>query len=224
MLRLSKFLIGIILIPLVIAITLAFFETLTNLEGFKGGGSKIFLWGALAYAILHLFIFRPAHVYTFGHEMTHVLTTWLSGGGVRSFKTSGQGGQVETTKSNVLINLGPYCIPTYTLIASFLYFILPLFIKIPNLKTIYFFAAGFTLTLHLIFTAEALKIKQPDIIKTGYLFSLVIIYIINIVLVTFLVSLLFEGVSFESFFYGAYSNAKNIYAGAVNQLFFFETQ
>lgn len=217
--KISKFVIGLILIPVVIGITVSFFESLPKIGETTNTGSRIFLWGVLAYAILHLFIHKPKYIYTFGHEITHVLTTWLCGGGVKSFSASKEGGAVETTKSNFFITLSPYFVPTYTLALSFLYFIIPFFFEVSNLSAIYFFSAGFTLALHLVFTAEVLKIKQPDIIKTGYLFSLVVIYVINLLLVVFVMSLLFKGIRFEDFFYNTYLNSKNIYITIFTQLF-----
>ena len=150
----------------------------------------------------------------------HVLATWISGGGVKSFKVEKTGGAVETTKNNVFISLSPYFIPTYTLIFSILYFILPLFFKIEGLKSIYFFAAGFSLALHLIFTADVLRRDQPDIINTGYIFSLVVIYIANIILIGTVLGLLFEGMSIEKFFSNSFIHSKAIYVQAFKQLFF----
>lgn len=217
--KVSKFAIGLILIPVVIGVSIAFFESLTNIGEARHTGARIFLWGVFAYTVLHLFLHKPSYVYTVGHEITHVFATWICGGGVKSFNISKKGGAVETTKSNFFITLSPYFVPTYTLIVSLLYFALPFFVDIPNLSSIYFFLAGFSLALHLIFTAEVLKIRQPDMLKTGYLFSLVVIYIVNILLVAFILSLLFEGILFEDFFYNAYLKAKEIYVSIFNQLF-----
>jgi len=218
--KISKFAIGLILIPIVIGITMSFFENLTGIEGIKSAGSRIFLWGVVSYVVLHLFLHKPRYIYTVGHELTHVFATWMTGGGVRSFNVGKEGGSVQTTKSNFFINLSPYFVPTHTLLISLVYFAIPFFFDIPNLKNIYLFAAGFTLSLHLVFTAEVLKVEQPDIVQTGYLFSMVMIYIINLFLVAFLVSILFKGVTFESFFYNAYLKSKSIYATIFKQLFF----
>lgn len=217
--RISKFAIGILFIPFVIGVTMSLFETLGGIGEARYTGARIFLWGVLAYTILHLFIHKASYIYTFGHEVTHVLATWLCGGGVKSFSVSKKGGSVETTKSNFFITLSPYFVPTYTLILSLLYFVIPFFVKIPSIKAVYLFLAGFTLALHLIFTAEVLRLKQPDIINTGYLFSMAIIYVVNVILAAFILSLLFEGVAFEDFFYGAYLRAKNIYVNIFRQLF-----
>lgn len=214
--KLLKIIIGVLLIPIVIGITISFIESLAGIESIKNTGARVFLWGVLSYVIMHLFIWKPSYIYTLGHEITHVLATWICGGGIKSFKVSKKGGAVEATKSNSFINLSPYFVPTYTLIFSLLYVIIPIFIKIPKISTIYFFLAGFTLTLHLVFTAEVLKIKQPDIIRTGYIFSLAIVYLINILLAGLILSLLFKGISFENFMYNTYGHSRNIYLTALN--------
>ncbi|NQT06008.1 MAG: hypothetical protein HQ575_00540 [Candidatus Omnitrophica bacterium] len=218
--KISKFIVGVLLIPVVIGITAAFFNSLKDIGALSNGCAKIFLKGVILYVVIHLFIFKPMYIYTVGHELMHAIATWICGGGVKSIQASKEGGQVETTKSNFFISLSPYFIPLYTVILVFLYFVIPFFIKIPGLKTIFFFLTGVTLSLHLIFTAEVLKIKQPDLINTGYLFSVVLIYIVNIMLVAFLICLLFKGVKFETFFYNTYVNSKNIYIRVVKQLFF----
>ena len=218
--KISKTVVGIILIPLLIGISISFIESLTNIGQAKSMGSRVFLLGVLSYVIMHLFIIKPNYLYTLGHEVMHVLATWVCGGGVRSFNVTKEGGAVQTTKSNAFITLSPYYVPTYTLIFSLLYFLLPLFIKLPNLRNIYLFLAGFSLALHLIFTADVLRKEQPDIINTGYIFSLVIIYIVNMFPVAFILSLLFDGISFENFFRQTYINSKHIYVRIFKQLFF----
>lgn len=217
--KILRFFIGLLLIPIVIAITVSFIENLTGMEGVKSKSAEIFLWGVLAYVVLHLFLHKPRYVYTVGHEVMHVFATWLSGGKVKSFSASNDGGSVASTKANTFISLSPYFIPTHTLIISALYFIIPFFINIPGINRIYLFLAGFTLALHLVFTAEVLKVRQPDVIRTGYIFSLATIFIINIVIVAFLLSLLLEGASFKSFFNATYAGSKAIYIKVFKQLF-----
>lgn len=217
--RITKYVVAVLTIPIVIGITVSFITALADIGAARGAGAKVFLYGVISYVVLHLFLHKPDYVYTFGHEITHVLATWLCGGNVKSFKVSKEGGAVETTKTNLFIALTPYFVPTYTLIISAVYFVIPLFVKIPGLKTTYCFFAGFTLALHMIFTAEVLKIKQPDIIRTGYLFSLMLIYMINIFLVMFIMGLLFKNVSFVNFFGNTYTMSKGIYVRIFRQMF-----
>jgi hypothetical protein len=218
--KISKAVIGIILIPVVIGISISFIDSLGAIGQAKDTGSKIFLLGALSYVIMHLFLVKPNYIYTLGHELMHALATFLCGGRVRSFNVTKGGGAVETTKTNFFITLSPYFVPTYTLIISIFYIVIPLFAKIPNIGTIYFFLSGFTLALHLIFTADVLKKDQPDVVNTGYLFSLTVIYIVNIMLVGLVLSLLFDGMSFDKFFYNTYTHSKYIYVKVFKQLFF----
>ena len=217
--KISKGVIGILLIPVAIGVSEAFFESLTGMGGARGTGSRIFLLGALSYVIMHLFILKPNYIYTLGHELMHAIATFLCGGRVKSFRASKDGGAVETTKTNVFITLSPYFVPTYTLLFSFLYIVIPLFFKIPKLGSIYFFLAGFTLMLHLVFTADVLKKEQPDIINTGYIFSMVIIYIANILLIGLVLSFLFKGVSGDTFLHKTFLNSKDIYVKIFRQLF-----
>lgn len=214
-----KVTVGIVLIPVVISITTTFFQALSGLTDGGNAGSKIFFLGAFTYMMLHLFLFRPMYVYALGHEMMHAVATWVSGGKVKSFEVGSGEGAVRTTKSSSFIALSPYFIPTWTLVVSLLYFVLPRFVQIANLKTFYLFLAGLTLAMHFILTSEALRTEQSDLVNSGYIFSIVIIYIANIILVCLVVSLLFEGVSFMALLKDTYIASKGMYIRLFNQLF-----
>ena len=217
--KMAKGITGVLLIPVLIGVSISFFDSLAGMGSTRGSGSRIFLLGALSYVIMHLFLLKPNYLYTLGHEMMHAIATFLCGGRVRSFKASKEGGSVETTKTNAFITLSPYFVPTYTLFFSILYIVIPIFIKIPKLSTVYFFLAGFTLALHLVFTADVLKKDQPDVINTGYIFSMVLIYIANIVLVGLILSFLFRGVSPDAFLHKAFLRSRDIYVTIFRQLF-----
>ena len=73
------------------------------------------LSGAACWVVIYSLLPKPMWVYVFGHELTHVLWTWLFGGRVTKFKATPKGGHVVVTKSNFLISLAPYFFPTYLL-------------------------------------------------------------------------------------------------------------
>ena len=54
-------------------------------------------------------------IYVVGHELTHVVWSWLFGGKVKKFRASSSGGEVVVTKSNFLVALAPYFFPLYEL-------------------------------------------------------------------------------------------------------------
>ena len=205
--------------PIAVGISVTFFQQLGHMRSAKYSNSQFFLWGVVAYIGMHLFLFKPQYLYTVGHEITHAVSTWLCGGKVTSFRIAKEGGQVTTTKNNFFITLSPYFLPFYTLVISLIYFLGSLVYNLTYLSSYYIFLVGFTLAMHIISTVEVMRMQQPDILKTGYLFSITIIYIANLMLIAFIVSLLFKELSFELFFHNSYVTSKGIYVRIFRQLF-----
>lgn len=210
--------VGIICLPLTVTISTAFYNRLTGLA-LDSKDQQYFLWGVFGYTALHLFIFKPHFIYNLGHEVTHVLSAWLSFGKAKNLKVSGEGGSVQTSKSNFFINISPYFIPVYTLILCLSYFLLEKFGDASPYAAYFVFFIGFTLAMHIIMTVDSLKVSQPDLIKTGYLFSLSLIYVINIIVVGFVISLIFSGFSFSGFLFDFSEQTRGIYTLIYNQLF-----
>jgi len=217
--RITKIVVGVILLPVAIAISIALFKQMGKVYSVSYSGSQFFLWGIVAYVGIHLFLFKPQYLYTLGHETTHVLSTWLCGGKVTSFKVSKEGGAVTTTKKNFFIALSPYFVPFYTLLVSGFYFLGSLVYNLSYLSSYFVFLIGFTLAFHIVSTVEVMRKEQPDILNTGYIFSVTFIYIVNIILVAFIVSLLFSEVSFEEFFRSSWNISGGIYVKIFRQLF-----
>lgn len=217
--KILQFSIGIIAVPLVIPATHAFFNEVSNISFLGESEQPYFLWGIAAYVILHLFFFKPRYVYNLGHECMHVLASWLSFGRAGNMKVSGEGGSVETTKSNFFISLSPYFVPLYTILAALAYFGLSKITEITNYTPHFIFAIGFTLAMHIVLTVEALKVAQPDLLKTGYLFSLAVIYVLNIAITAFIISLVFTGFSFTEMVLQFCVETKALYITIFNQMF-----
>ena len=100
--RFIKFLIGLLLVPVVIGVSVALYKNLsliTQLDNYQ----LHFLLGAISYTIIHLVFYKPTYLYILGHELIHVFSTWICGGRVGSFHISSRGGSVSTTKSNFFI-------------------------------------------------------------------------------------------------------------------------
>ena len=218
--RLLKSLIGILLVPVIIGFAISLYQSLAPLSTTSLSHAQlIFLYGIFFYCGLHLFLFKPNYLYVFGHELIHALATWLCGGKVRSFRVSGAGGSVKASKSNFFIVLAPYFIPAYVVIFSSIYFILSLFFGPQFLSPYFIFTIGASLAFHLIMTADVLKKKQPDIFKSGYIFSLTLIFLFNIIVVGMIFCWLFEGITISAFFKGAFFLSKEIYVKIFTQLF-----
>ncbi|MHB2026180.1 MAG: hypothetical protein ACYCPQ_06035 [Elusimicrobiota bacterium] len=185
--------IGTILAPTSVFVLYSSFRALLS----AGGGSntaRAFLTGlgtsAAAWFWLKLFPPRSALIkkaegaagqaYVFGHEATHALAAWLSGGSVFAFRAGRRSGHVDLDRSNAFIALSPYCIPFYTVAALIAWRAVLVFE--PRTPTFPFLALlGLTLGFHLCKTAEYLHdLSQPDLKAAGgRLFSLSIIILAN---------------------------------------------
>ncbi|HUF61872.1 MAG TPA: hypothetical protein VMN36_07335 [Verrucomicrobiales bacterium] len=152
--------------------------------------SPEFLWLALgslgcSFAVL-VAPARMQFAYVFAHELTHVCFTYLCGGKAEeAFRVSSRGGHVVTTKTNWLISLSPYFFPFYTVIGLLAFALCALLVSPGSgaLLALHAFL-GFTLSLHAGFTLRVLLRNQPDLRMNGVIFSLLIIYLVNLLLVT----------------------------------------
>ncbi len=134
----------------------------------------ILLAGALAYLGLHFLLKKPERMYLWAHEFTHLLVAKLFLRRVHGFHiTSRSGGKVVIDRTNVAIDLAPYAVPLYNVVA-----LLPvtLFAGEPPLAgKIYLGAAAFLFTMHLCFSVEGFIDGQPDVRRSGRIFSLAVV-------------------------------------------------
>jgi hypothetical protein len=168
--------------------------------------------------VLHLLFYKPTYIYVLGHEAVHAGIGWLFGRRISSFRVSEKGGGVGMNKSNTVIELSPYFIPVYAILITIVYFVIASSYNI-NSST-FIFLIGFALALHIISTIEVLKIRQPDIVKSGYFFSIVMVYILNIAIIAVIFGLVFPSFSVKRFFIDLWTISKSIYIAIVRQLFF----
>jgi len=212
-----KFVIGILSIPIAIGATQAFYDNI-RLIGELASSLNLFIWGIVAYVVLHLLFYKPTFLYVLGHEAVHAGTSWIMGGRIKGFKVSKDGGAVTTDKTNVLVELSPYFVPIYAIVIAIIYFVVASSYNI-NSST-FVFLIGFTLAFHIISTIEVMKIRQPDIVKSGYIFSIILVYVLNIIVISLIFSLLFPSFKAKTFFLDVWSSSGNMYRAIMKQLFF----
>ena len=136
--------------------------------------------GALCWVAIFLLLPRPMWLYVFGHELTHALWTWVFGGEVKKFKASASGGHVIISKTNFIIALAPYFFPLYAVIVILAFAAGHLVWGWQNYLVWFHLFLGAAYAFHVTLTAHVLKTKQSDITGQGYLFSTVIIFLGNV--------------------------------------------
>ena len=211
MLRILKTLIGILLLPVAVGAGKAFYVLISGV-GASSSSLHLLEKGVLAYLLLHVLIMRPVFIYVLGHEFVHVLATWLCGGKVVSFNVTPSGGNVATSKTNFFIELSPYFVPIYTLLLGPLFLLFrTLNLDIPHMSNVFLFFVGVTLAFHFVMTTEVMKLQQSDIAKSGFIFSLVLIFIGNLIVIMAVFSPIFANISFMGFLGRSVAYSQDIY-------------
>jgi hypothetical protein len=138
------------------------------------------LAGALGCLLLHAGG-RGKRLYVAAHELTHALAAVFSGVRVRKISVRKTSGYVLLDSTNAFISLAPYFIPFYTLAAAAAYWLAGRFLDAAPLRPWFLGAAGFTLTFHLLHTADILSGPvQSDLKKAGGpVFSLPLLLLLN---------------------------------------------
>lgn len=160
-----------------------------------------FCLGALLWTIAFFGLPRRAVVfaYVYGHELTHAVWVWLMGGRVSAFEVRRDGGHILTNKSNVWIALSPYFYPIYSVVVIVLYALGWLFWDMAPYTRWLFLALGITWTFHMSFTLWMIPKGQSDLAQHGTFFSLVVIYLANLAIISALVVLTAPHVTLRGF-------------------------
>lgn len=125
---------------------------------------------------------------TLEHECTHALVGLLFGKIPVSMRVSAwEGGEVHLRGgSNIWISLAPYFVPTL----SFLIILIGLILGILNSN--YFYGIlGWTISFHLITNWQETSFRQPDLQKAGYVTSVLVLPIANLLTYGAIFSLVF---------------------------------
>jgi hypothetical protein len=152
---------------------------------------QYFLLGVVGYLLLHFLLYKPIKLYVIGHELVHMLSAYLCGSTVKKVKITSSYGSVYVDKVNTFIALSPYFVPFYTIIVVFLWALVKYIVKINFSTEILSFFIGFTITFHLLLTIYAIYLGQQDFKISGWLFSIVVVFMINCLILIFLFVILF---------------------------------
>ena len=155
-----------------------------------------FSLGWIASGLAYLFLPRPRSLYVLGHELSHALAVWLSGGRVHSLQVAEKGGRVVSNRTSAWITLAPYIVPLYPLLAGVLWLAgLQAWPKFLDYQPGFLGVWGVVWGYHYAFTFDLLRTKQPDFLVYGRIFSLTLIAFVNLLLATALVWSFFRPVS-----------------------------
>ena len=201
--RWVKFVFAIFLLPICAILSQTFFTAFaraTVTQRFWAGEEFwFFSLGAVLWLIAFFGLPRPILIYVFGHELTHALWVWLMGGRVSRFRVGRDGGHVVTNKTNFWIALAPYFFPLYSILAIAIYGALSLFVNMQPYGRWLYAVIGATWAFHFTFTCWMIPKNQTDLSDQGTFFSLVVIYLMNVLLLSVMLILASPQITFAGF-------------------------
>ncbi|HEY2614828.1 MAG TPA: hypothetical protein VGI42_03905, partial [Chthoniobacterales bacterium] len=107
-------------------------------------------------------------------------------------------GHIVTDRNNFWIALAPYFFPLYSLIAIGVYGALSLFFDVQPYGRLLYSLIGATWAFHFTFTCWMIPKKQTDLIDHGTFFSLVVIYLMNLIVLSIMLVLASAQITFAA--------------------------
>ncbi len=180
---------GLALLPACWAVTLALYRTVPGAfllsPGSDGWELTPEAWALTGGAALYLLWHRlrpPEFLYTFAHEMTHLLFALLFWKKVSRLVVAKDSGEVAMSGTNTFITLSPYFFPLLAFISLGAGIATEWASGEPRLRMATSFLTGAALSFHVAMTLRTLATSQPDIQRGGRFFSWPVIYMIGALL------------------------------------------
>ncbi|MFH1640693.1 MAG: hypothetical protein ABIA66_01885 [Candidatus Omnitrophota bacterium] len=189
-----KLILGLCLLFFVYSTTIAFLKECAILDK---AVNRYFSFGVITFLVLYLFIYEPVGAYNKGQKLLEAIFRFFT----------------------PLVRVAPYVLPIYTILISFIYLLYSLISKSSDIVRYFVFLLGFSITLHLVFSAKSLRSRQSDFLKANYIFGFSFIYIINLITLGFVFSLMFEPYSFVNLCSSSYQITEDIISAIFRQLF-----
>src|SRR5438128_3222827 len=201
--RWVKFVVAIFLLPMCVILSQTFFTVFARAtisqRLWAGEEFWFFSLGAVLWLIAFFGLPRPVIVYVFGHELTHALWVLLMGGRVSRFRVGRAGGHIVTDRNNFLIALAPYFFPLYSILAIGVFGVLSIFYDMQPHGRLLYAVIGATWAFHFSFTCWMIPKNQTDLRDHGTFFSLIVIYLMNLILLSVMLVLAARQITFVDF-------------------------
>jgi hypothetical protein len=183
--------------------TVTFFTCFRHAAAHSGFWLREEVWffglGVVLWVIAFFGLPRPLVIYVFGHELTHALWVWVMGGRVSDFHVSKAGGHIISDKHNFWIALTPYFFPLYSILVIAAYGAGSLFTNMEPYHRWLYALIGITWAFHVSFTLWMIPKGQSDLSHYGTFFSLVVIYLMNLAVLTLLLVIASPHVGWRGF-------------------------
>ncbi len=169
-----------------------------------------FTLGIVLFLIPFFALPGPLWFYVFGHELTHAVWVLLMGGRVHKFHVTRDGGHILADKTNTFIALAPYFFRSTACWPSGLYGLAGLFWDVTPYRAVLYSVIGFTWAFHTVLhRVDDSKGPAGLHYTAARFFSLMVIYLLNILILAVLLIIASPQISAVSFGRELLHNAVN---------------
>lgn len=189
-----KLLIFLFILPVAVGVSYGFLDTFSALDKQV---SDLFWAGVAAFFLVDLVILKLASLYKKGQRIIEVIFHFVA----------------------PLVKFAPYVLPIYTILILVFTVSFGFFKDISPYRDTLLFLTGFSIILHFVYTADAMRAKQSDFLKAGYFFSIVLVFLFNLIILAFTLNRAIPEFSFVQFFQNACTSTKDTYQIIFDQLF-----
>lgn len=220
MLRFIRDVIGILLLPLLYVVLVEAYAAVAPHLSFES--FKYAIVGFVAYSLIHLAFFRDYRLFTtLEHEFGHAAMGCLFLKPPQEIKGTAKGrGETKVPNGyNSAIALAPYFLPLLTVPVLFVKAIALYWDLLPPVGyAVLDFLIGFTLAFHLIGLLQEFRFYQTDLKKSGYVFSIVVVALMNTLFLLVIIAVILGDYSvLASFFEASVARTKEVYTGLLQK-------
>src|SRR3989338_8158541 len=171
-----KFLFAVVTLPVLAALTISFVQEIDKLTLFD----VEFKAGVLAYVILYFFVAPLKVVIIMGRKLVAFIFRF----------------------STIMSQVVPLFVPVFTVILLVLIWLVTLKVWRFRFDDFLAFFVGVTFAMHIVLTAQSLREEDPNPVKPHYFFVMSWVYLVDLTLVIFSLSLISSNISLGNFFTG----------------------
>ena len=190
LLAILKLLVFLLILPLIIAIFIAFQTQILSLPVNK---EAWVLWGAGSYIALNLFVYDFKGIYTYGNSLVEKMLPF--------FKTAG------------------YIVPIYSIFLIIIYVLASLFGRGAAFQPYFLFTIAFTIAMHLVLTAHVIYESDSSVFKAHYLITFGAILIVSLFIISLLLAWAIPEYSLVGFVKSLASQTVHLYKSIYKALF-----
>ncbi len=231
--RLVKGLVGALLIPPVVGISLGLYEQLSTVRAGREHAGQWFLWGLAGYAGMHLLLYRPMVLFRVNHALLERLAVWLFGGQVatvgseapapRAKPKRGKDDGADDTppaEASTLVVFSPYLVPLYVVLLCVIAWALTKWTDVERITWLTSLLIGIGLSFHLSMAGEDLQEHAEQFPIETRLMALAISALTSVTIAIVCLPLALPAFSIPAAFARAGDATAAIYSYAAHALFF----